>query len=102
MNEDQTINNSEVQQRQEQLFRTQENIPGAEPESAGQYQYAQAQSEPARQQGASLCPVCGAVLPQGADYCENCRRYVKNDVCSFCGAPFEGDGAYCPECGSPR
>ena len=102
MNEDHTINNSEVQQRQEQLFRTQENIPSAEPESDGQYAFAQAYAEPVRQQGASLCPVCGAVLPQGADYCENCRRYVKNDVCSFCGAPFPGEGAYCPECGSPR
>ena len=42
MNEDHTINNSEVQQRQEQLFRTQENIPSAEPESDGQYAFAHA------------------------------------------------------------
>ena len=102
MNEDHTISNSEVQQRQEKLYRIQENISNANLDGAGQYLYAQAQAEPTPQQGASLCPVCGSVLPQGADYCENCRRYVKNDVCSFCGAPFPGDGAYCPECGSPR
>lgn len=100
MNEDQTINNPEVQQRQEQLQRTQENVQYTEPANMGIY--AQAQAEPMPQQGATLCPVCGSVLPAGADYCENCRKYIKHDVCSFCGAPFEGDGAYCPECGSPR
>ena len=59
MNKDHTINNSEVQQLQSQLYRTQENIPSAEPEGAGQYAYAQAKVEPMPQQGASLCPICG-------------------------------------------
>ena len=101
MNEDQTINNLDVQQQQKQLYRTHKNTIDAESQSLGNYEYAQVQTGPNQQQGAGLCPVCGAVLPQGAD-CENCRKYVKNDVCSFCGAIFDGDGAYCPECGSPR
>ena len=37
MNKDHTMNNSEVQQLQSHLYRTQENIPSAEPEGAGQY-----------------------------------------------------------------
>ena len=102
MNEDQTMNNSEVQQRHDQLYRTQENITNAEPESVGQFEYAHAQAEPMSQQGASLCPVCGSVLPQGADYCENCRRYVKNDVCSFCGAPLPRMWQSTGRCRMPR
>lgn len=50
----------------------------------------------------SLCPNCGAPLPEDADYCESCHRYIKSDTCSFCGAHLQGEEAYCPECGNPR
>lgn len=50
----------------------------------------------------SLCPNCGSPLPEDADYCESCRRYIKYDTCSFCGAHLQGEEAYCPECGNPR
>lgn len=50
----------------------------------------------------SLCPNCGAPLPEEADYCESCHRYIKSDTCSFCGAHLQGEEAYCPECGNPR
>jgi hypothetical protein len=37
-----------------------------------------------------------------ADFCEVCHRYVRSDVCSFCGASLAPQDAFCPDCGSPR
>ena len=100
MNEDQTISNLEMQKRQEHLQLQTENTQYSQSQGLGMNNYAQ--TVPQATQSLTVCPVCGSALPEGADYCENCRKYVKHDVCSFCGAAFEGDGAYCPECGSPR
>lgn len=52
--------------------------------------------------GAVECPFCGAVMDSDADFCESCHRYVKSNVCSFCGTPLVDGEAYCPECGNPR
>lgn len=49
-----------------------------------------------------LCPHCGSQLDSDADFCETCHHYVRDNVCSFCGAKFLPQDAYCPECGSPR
>ena len=100
MKEDQTINKQEVQKKQENLYLQKENTTYSQSQGLGIDSIAQ--SAPSATQSLSVCPVCGSTLPEGADYCENCRKYVKNDVCSFCGAAYGGDGAYCPECGSPR
>ena len=100
MNEDQTISNLEMQKRKEHLQLQTENTQYSQSQGLGMNNYAQ--TVPQATQSLTVCPVCGSALPEGADYCENCRKYVKHDVCSFCGAAFEGDGAYCPECGSPR
>ena len=102
MNEDQILHNTEVQGRQEHLYLSNENPIYTQSSGLGMETYRQSQAQAAALQSLAVCPVCGSSLPEGADYCENCRKYVKNDVCSFCGAPFPGDGAYCPECGSPR
>ena len=51
---------------------------------------------------AGTCPSCGSPLDADADFCETCHHYVRADVCSFCGAHFSPQDAYCPECGSPR
>lgn len=48
------------------------------------------------------CPHCGSPLDPDADFCEVCHRYVRPDICSFCGANFSPQDAFCPECGSPR
>ena len=48
------------------------------------------------------CPSCGSPLDSDADFCEVCHHYVRPDVCSFCGAKFAPQDAFCPECGSPR
>lgn len=100
MNKDQTLSNPEVQKKQEHLYLQNENTTYTQSQGLGISSFAQPAA--ADTQSLTVCPVCGSTLPEGADYCENCRKYVKNDVCSFCGASFGGDGAYCPECGSPR
>lgn len=48
------------------------------------------------------CPHCGSPLDSDADFCEVCHRYVRQDVCSFCGAHLSMQDSFCPECGSPR
>lgn len=50
----------------------------------------------------NVCPNCGSPMSEGADFCESCHRYIKYDICSFCGAELQGNEAYCPECGNPR
>ena len=50
----------------------------------------------------TLCPNCGAMMSQGADYCESCHHYINYNACSFCGAELQGNEAYCPECGNPK
>jgi hypothetical protein len=59
------------------------------------------QQQQAAQPGGG-CPHCGSPLDKDADYCEVCHRYVRQDVCSFCGSHFSPNDAFCPECGSPR
>ncbi len=49
-----------------------------------------------------VCPYCGNLLDDDADFCESCRHYVRHDVCSFCGTHLSPQDAFCPECGSPR
>lgn len=63
-------------------------------------QYQQQQQSSVSYDGA--CPHCGSALDADADFCETCHRYVRQDVCSFCGANFSPQDAFCPECGSPR
>lgn len=74
-----------------------ENVPqeSKAPTEAGQ---AQQQNEA----HAVVCPICGAPVDEGADYCESCHSYINTEVCSFCGAHVDPASAYCPECGSPR
>lgn len=50
----------------------------------------------------NACPYCGNIIDWDADFCESCHHYVRKDVCSFCGAHFSPQDAFCPECGSPR
>ncbi|MGM9706779.1 MAG: zinc ribbon domain-containing protein [Prevotella sp.] len=64
------------------------------------YQVQQAQA--IRQGRSTECPYCGAHADVDADFCEVCHRYIRPDVCSFCGTALAQEEAYCPECGSPR
>lgn len=48
------------------------------------------------------CPHCGCTIDADADFCEVCHHYIRQDVCSFCGAPISIQDTFCPECGSPR
>ncbi len=61
-----------------------------------------AQQADVQKAASGVCPHCGSPLDDDADYCEVCRHYVREDVCSFCGAHFSPQDAFCPECGSPR
>lgn len=38
-----------------------------------------------RQGRSTECPYCGAHADVDADFCEVCHRYIRPDVCSFCG-----------------
>jgi hypothetical protein len=62
----------------------------------------QAASQSKEVSSAGKCPSCGSPLDADADFCEVCHRYVRPDVCSFCGTHFSPEDAFCPECGSPR
>ena len=55
-----------------------------------------------RQSSATTCPNCGSEIDADSDYCEVCHRYIRHNVCSFCGASMSDSDGYCPECGSPR
>ncbi len=48
------------------------------------------------------CPHCNSPLDADADFCEVCHRYIRKDICSFCGAHLGSQDSFCPECGSPR
>ncbi len=52
---------------------------------------------------ASLCPSCGAALPEGAKFCPGCGKpAVRRGVCPVCGARAAVEGArFCAECGRP-
>lgn len=100
MNEYHTINDMQAQDMQDKLYRTQTPQQQARPLTDGQY--LMEDEHPMAEQQEGVCPFCGSVLPPGADYCENCRKYIREDVCSFCGAAMISEGAYCPECGSPK
>ncbi len=50
----------------------------------------------------AVCPHCGCAIDADADFCEVCHHYIRKDVCSFCGSPLRQEDSFCPECGSPR
>lgn len=54
------------------------------------------------QASTTICPNCGSEMDIDADFCEVCHRYMRHDVCSFCGSAIGENDGYCPECGSPR
>ncbi len=52
---------------------------------------------------ASLCPSCGAALPEGAKFCPGCGKpAAQKRTCPVCGAAPAVEGArFCAECGAP-
>lgn len=92
MDQETTLNPAMMQRQRGYL---QENLEATTPQ---QSQMAQAPA----MTGEGACPHCGSPLDADADFCEVCHHYVRADVCSFCGAHYSPQDAFCPECGSPR
>lgn len=71
-------------------------------EAPQQPMLAQAQDVQQASLKAGVCPHCGAMMDEGADFCETCHHYARPDVCSFCGTQLSTDELFCHECGNPR
>ncbi len=53
-----------------------------------------------KEEGATVCPNCGAANPAGALFCDRCgTRLAEKKVCPNCGAELDGDEVFCPACG---
>ena len=50
---------------------------------------------------AHTCPNCGANVPQGMRFCEECGCPVEGNTCSHCHQSFDPGIALCPHCGTP-
>ena len=54
-------------------------------------------------QTSSFCENCGALLPAGVAYCEECGTPAAvGGVCKNCGYTFMREGKFCPKCGTKR
>lgn len=50
-----------------------------------------------------VCPYCRQQIPNAeADTCMHCNRYIRLDICSFCGADISPDTNFCESCGAPH
>ena len=52
--------------------------------------------------GGSVCPKCGASVPQGAKFCPSCGQKlegVQKRFCPNCGQEVKPDAKFCPNCG---
>lgn len=101
MNDYKTIENADLQRTLGRETDSQRTLGNADIYNP---QYDSMQFDPYEPQPAAMftCPNCGAKMEEGADFCEMCRTYVKQDVCAYCGAHLEPDNAFCPECGNQR
>lgn len=51
----------------------------------------------------SFCDNCGAAIPAGTAFCEECGTPVAgNGICKNCGYTFTREGKFCPKCGAKR
>ena len=98
---DEMLQSSALGQRQMNLDAVSTGDAMSQPRTAPQ-QMEQARDMAQNISMGGVCPSCGSPLDDDADFCESCHRYVRADVCSFCGAHFSPQDAFCPECGSPR
>ena len=58
--------------------------------------------EPSDGSAGPCCSACGAALPEGARFCPNCGKSVRQRTCPVCGAASTVEGArFCAECGAP-
>ena len=54
------------------------------------------------QNGASVCPRCGASVPAGSKFCLSCgEKMASAAFCANCGKPLPSGARFCPECGTP-
>lgn len=95
-NNDEIVGVNSSSQRVQYMERTARN------EETQQPIFAQSQEPKQASMNVGVCPNCGAMMDEGADFCESCHNYVRQDVCSFCGTHLSPDELFCHECGNPR
>lgn len=53
--------------------------------------------------GSLACPYCHQLQSNPeTDRCMHCNRYIRQDICSFCGSAILPDANYCESCGAPH
>lgn len=59
--------------------------------------------EELRNDAGLICPYCHQQIPNAeADTCMHCNRYIRQDICSFCGSEISPDTNFCESCGAPH